>query len=260
VVAGAALAWASLKPQYGVPLAILMFVRGDCRAVLAGLGLAVGGAALPLAAILRSSSGGLGEFVERVAGSYAAFEEGGLYATAGSVLRIDLSSIPDRLFGAPPPLSVLVMVAAVSLLLGGLGVRGASRLEGGAQGADSASGVIIILTVLTSTYHMAYDTLALWPPLVAVAAGSRDVWREAPAALRVGLCATLALPLANYIATYSMINRFGISGWAWTLVVSLNALSILCALALTLYLTFKKRPVIPAPSPRVPDPVQGHIG
>ena len=236
-LAGLALALATLKPQYGVPLAVLMLVRGDLRAVLTGFGVAAAGAALPAGVIMACSGGGLSSFVSRVSGSYVAFEGSGLFEKAGSVLRIDLSSVLERLLGGPPPLPVALMITSGILVVSGLGVRRAVlRREG--EGADSLSGIIILLAVMTSIYHMSYDTLALWLPLVAVVVGSRAVWRKAPVVLRATLALVLAFPLVNYLATYAVINRLGLTGWAWTVVVSLNGLCVLTALVLTLYLTF----------------------
>ena len=236
-LAGLSLGLATLKPQYGVPLAILMLVRGDFRAVLTGFGVGAVGVALPVGAILASSDGGYRGFISRVSGSYAAFEDGGLFATAGAVLRIDFSSVLERILGSPVPLPVALMITAGIITFGGLGVWHAKFGREG-EGADSLSGVIILLTVLISVYHGSYDTMALWVPLVAVVFGSRAVWRQAPMILRLPLAAVLAFPLVNYLATYAVINRLGLTGWAWTVVVSLNALCVLTALLLTLYLTY----------------------
>jgi len=229
-IAGLGLAWASIKPNFAVPLALLMLARRDYRAV--SVGAAAGGlGALVAAAVLVANYGSPGAFVEGLAERYGSLaSQPAIPPVSATESRIDATSLVTRLAGAPPagPVKLLLFCACLGVGLAGVGkLRGTSQGEG----ADSLSGVLIALSVLTCIYHQIYDAVLLAVPLLAVAAAKNDVWRSLTPARRGVLIALLALPTANYLTTTRVFRLLNPPGMTWSAIMSLNAAALLVALA-----------------------------
>src|SRR5262249_3689300 len=101
-LAGPGLALATLKPTYGVPLAVLMlFGRGDVAAVAVGAAVA---AALCLTALvpLVHAAGGVAPFVASLGGSATTFSAEFTSNAWSSFARIDVVALAARLLGGVP--------------------------------------------------------------------------------------------------------------------------------------------------------------
>lgn len=242
-VAGLGLALVSIKPNFGVPLALLMLCRRDYRAVLIGTALGSLGALIGVA-VLAVSYGNVGEFFRILIADYASVESqpaiGFLLATSG---RIDVCSLAYRVLGGPPGSGLKIFLSLGCLAVGCAGVL-ALRRRTDQRRADSLSGVLICLTVLTCVYHPIYDALLLVIPLVAIAAARTDPWRRLPAAWRYGLVTLLATPAVNYVATSAAVERIGLPGIPWQAIMSINACVLLIALAACAWLSLEKGDIL----------------
>src|SRR5262249_1267671 len=111
IIAGLGLAFATLKPTYGVPLAVLMLLgRGDVTAVAAGAALS---AALCLGTLvpLAHAAGGVAPFVASLGGSTAAFSAEGTSNAWSSFARLDVVALAARVLGRVPDVWMQLLLA-----------------------------------------------------------------------------------------------------------------------------------------------------
>ncbi|WP_394621431.1 glycosyltransferase family 87 protein [Lentzea sp. JNUCC 0626] len=162
--ASVALALAWLKPQFGLPLALLLFIRGDRKVALMGTGIAAL-ASLPVAALLVVRGGGIGEFLDVVDRNLAWASHTG-YGAVDSMTaqRIDLPAVFFRTTGWLPPAAELVallgVLAATALL-----AKRLDRTENGSAVAD----LLICLGIVVALVHQPGDVLIAVPAMTALA-------------------------------------------------------------------------------------------
>ena len=239
-IAGLGLGLATLKPTFGVPLALVMLCRRDVRAVLWGMACGGVGAAIAVA-LLVWRCGGWSAFLAAIPQSYGAFASDSAASPVTGTMRCDALAVLARLLSWNPGPVGEVAVAMVVWAVCGVTVARLSRW-GGASRADDLSGVIACLAVLVSVYHLAYDALLLALPLVAVAVARREPWPGVSTKLRAVLVAALAVPCLNYLGTYEVLSRLGIEQGhpAWNAITAANGLGLLAALAVCLGLAIHR--------------------
>jgi hypothetical protein len=192
-LAAVALALAWFKPQFGLPLAVLLFARGSRRVALSGTAVAAV-ASLPVAALLVVRSGGIGPFLDTLAANVAhatGTDYGAVDSPTGQ--RVDVAAVLYRLTGWLAPAAepvALVGVLAVSVLL----VRRLDRLDD--PGATAVADLLTCLAVVVAVVHQPGDVLFAVPAgvLVAVTWWQRGPDRPPLAGFAV---AALAVPFAH---------------------------------------------------------------
>ncbi|SFW78143.1 glycosyltransferase 87 family protein [Amycolatopsis australiensis] len=202
--AAVALALAWLKPQYGFPLAVLLFARGSRRVALVGTAIAAC-ASLPVVAVLAARSGGIGPFLDVVAANVT-HARATDYGAVDSVTaqRIDVAAVLFRATGWVPggiELVVLAGVLATSVLL----VR---RLDRAA--VAPVADLLTCLAVVACVVHQPGDVLIAVPAMAAVAA----LWWRHLAEPGWGPAGTavlaLAVPFAHlYTVDKALVSAFG---------------------------------------------------
>lgn len=162
--ASAALALAWLKPQFGLPLALLMFVRGDRKVALLGTGIAAA-ASLPVAALLTVRGGGAGPFLDVIKRNLEWASHTG-YGAVDSMTaqRVDLPAVFFRTTGWLPPAAELLALCGV-LTATALLARRLDRHEQGSAAAD----VLTCLGIVVALVHQPGDVLIAVPALTALA-------------------------------------------------------------------------------------------
>ncbi|MFD9700822.1 glycosyltransferase family 87 protein [Lentzea sp. NPDC059081] len=162
--ASVALALAWLKPQFGLPLAVVLFVRGDRRVALLGTAIAAL-ASLPVAVLLVVRGGGLGEFLDVISRNLAWASHTG-YGAVDSMTaqRVDLPAVFFRTTGWLPPAAELLALCGV-LAATALLARRLDRAENGSEVAD----VLACLGIVVALVHQPGDVLIAVPALVALA-------------------------------------------------------------------------------------------
>ena len=100
LISGLALAVSMYKPTFGAPLAVLMLIRGDKRAVLNGLVITALVNAAPLAALARRS-GGLEAFAQDLLHSQRAWDA--VVDPSTQVYGVDTPALLSRLLGRRLP-------------------------------------------------------------------------------------------------------------------------------------------------------------
>jgi Glycosyltransferase family 87 len=240
LLAGLGLALATLKPTYGVPLAVLMLLgRGDVAAVAAGAAVS---AALCLAALvpLVHAAGGVAPFVASLGDSSTAFSVEHTSNAWSSFARIDVVALAARLLGRVPESWMEVMLGVTVMAVALAALR---RLRGDERAPTVQLGVgLICLTLLIATYHQAYDALLLAQPAIALGAGTWGRGVVAPRALRWTVLALLAVPAVNFLASGTMVAGLSIGGPAWLAVTVANPLALLAAWGVHLGLACRAAP------------------
>jgi hypothetical protein len=225
-LSGVGLALATLKPTYGVPLAILMLIRGDRRAVAVGVMLATlvtGAATVRLASI-----DGVFPLIESIKGSYMQRETMTRKRPEESPLRLDVVAMSARLAGESPSLPQRAALMAGVLALAGFGLW---RIRGDATvAARLLSMAIAGLAVLLCIYHQQYDVVVLTAPLIAVVFAARTGLLASFPKSRWLATIALAIPFVNYLSSYTAARALGWSNAtirAWS---SLNGTALVVAL------------------------------
>ncbi|MFI0803313.1 Protein of unknown function [Amycolatopsis lurida] len=200
--AAVALALAWLKPQFGFPLAILLFARGSRRVALAGTAIAAV-ASLPVVVLLVARTGGIGAFADVVAANLT-YARGTAYGAVDSptAQRIDVAAVLFRVTGWAPDgieLVVLAVVLVTSVLL----VR---RLDRASPVAD----LLTCLAVVVCVVHQPGDVLIAVPATAVVAV----LWwrhRSEPGWGTAGLAVlAVAVPFAHlYTVDSALVTLFG---------------------------------------------------
>ncbi len=162
--AAVALALAWLKPQYGLPLAILLYARGSRRVALAGTAVAAA-ASLPVVVLLTIRAGGIGAFLDIVVANLT-HARGTDYGAVDSptAQRIDVAAVLFRVTGWAPSgaeLAVLAVVLVTSVLL----VRRLDR-----AGSLPVADLLTCLAVVVCVVHQPGDVLLAVPAMAAVTA------------------------------------------------------------------------------------------
>lgn len=160
-VIGVALSW--LKPQFGLPLVILLVARGRVREAIYGTGLAAC-ASLPVAAVLIARAGSLGSFWSIITDNVNSAQQASYDAAdSASSLRIDAAADWYRLTSWLPshvePVITVAVLALGCLLMLRRRSNGALSLE-----EQLAAGLAILLAVV----HQPGDSLIVLPAVVMV--------------------------------------------------------------------------------------------
>ncbi len=195
--AAVALALAWLKPQFGLPLALLLFARGSRGVALQGTGIAALASLLVVVPLVMRD--GLGAFVDVISRN---LEHAGAtaYGAVDSLTaqRVDVAAVFYRVTGWLPPgaeLLALVGVLAVTLVL----VRKLDR-----DGDFAVADLLTCLAVVVAVVHQPGDVLIAVPALALVAV---RWWRDRTTLTGIVVVATL-IPFAHLHFVDSVIREF----------------------------------------------------
>ena len=201
---GLAVAW--LKPQFGLPLAVLLFARGSRRVALGGTAVAAL-ASLPVVGLLVYRGGGVGPFLDVIAANLEHASKTS-YGAVDSLTaqRVDLPAVFFRVTDWLPPaaeLAALVGVLAVTAHL-------ARKLDRGDEDSRPVADLITCVGAVVALVHQPGDVLIAVPAMAAVAV---VCWRRRKEQnWRITGFAVLALlvPFAHlYFVNSAVIGLFG---------------------------------------------------
>ncbi|MEV7550377.1 glycosyltransferase 87 family protein [Amycolatopsis sp. NPDC089917] len=202
--AAVALALAWLKPQYGFPLAVLLFARGSRRVALTGTAVAAV-ASLPVVVLLVLRGGGIRPFLDVVAANLAHARSTDYGAVDSfTAQRIDVAAVFFRVTGWAPTGVELVALAGV-LVTTVLLVR---RLDW--PSAEPVADLLTCLAVVVCVVHQPGDVLIAVPAMAAVIVSwwrrrADSGWRTAAFAV-----AASAVPFLHlYTVDSTVLSLFG---------------------------------------------------
>lgn len=245
-----ALAW--IKPQFGLPLTVLLLARGRTRTALTGTLLALL-ASLPVLAVLLARTGGPAGLlaVMRRNLDYATATGYGAVDSLGSV-RIDLVATVSRALLRHPPGSVEVLAAVLVLAAAGVLLR---RAEADGARSDplvsAAADLLTVLVVMVAVVHQPGDTLAAVPAAVGVTAAvlRRDRAVDRSRAIRwlpAAALTALAVPHAHlYVVTRWVTEAAGARADTLVDAVAVMLATVLTALWLATAPAVLRRPRAP---------------
>lgn len=247
-LSGLMLTLASFKPTFGVPLGLLMLCRKDFRA--AGLGallssvIAAGGLLL-----IFSRSGDLENIIPILKQNQHELEAHPGVNPATSTARIDGLAATDRWFGTRGKTLLKIAVPLLVLSLAGFAVwKRADDVP--SEGAVGIIGLVVILTVLLCIYHLFYDALPLWIPILSLLAAPRDVWRGHSMVTRRILLGLLFVPIVNVFCTLSFkaaLDRIlttdfpAVANLLWAFGCTASGLSLTAAFILSIHAAMTRR-------------------
>ncbi|WP_244210992.1 glycosyltransferase 87 family protein [Amycolatopsis kentuckyensis] len=191
--AAVALALAWLKPQYGFPLAVLLFARGSRRVALLGTAIAAA-ASLPVVLLLVVRGGGIGPFADVILANLA-HARGTDYGAVDSVTaqRIDVAAVLFRVTGWAPAGVEPVVLAGV-LVTSALLAR---------RAAHPVADLLTVLAVVVCVVHQPGDVLIAVPAMAVVAA----LWWRHRGEPGWGAAGTAVLALAVPFAHLYTVDR-----------------------------------------------------
>jgi hypothetical protein len=226
--AGVGLALATFKPTYGLPLAALMLARGDWRAL--GIGLALATILTGIVGAVLVWTSGLGPLVASVVSTYEAREATPWKSAAVDPFRVDVVALVARGVGKTSGVIATLALSAGVLGFAAIGLRRLGTLpDRDARPLGLALGV---LAIVTCTYHMQYDVVALAPLLAALLWPPPDGrWGRAPHLRWVAL-GLLAIPFVNYLASETAAREMDMRPGVLLVVSSFNGGALLALLAL----------------------------
>ncbi|MEV6241566.1 glycosyltransferase family 87 protein [Lentzea sp. NPDC051838] len=201
---GLAVAW--LKPQFGLPLAILLYARGSRRVALGGTAIAAI-ASLPVVGLLIFRGGGVGPFLDVIAANLAHASHTNYGAVDSlSAQRVDAAAVFFRVTDWLPPaaelLALLGILATTALL--------ARKLDKGDEDSRSMADLITCVGAVVALVHQPGDVLIAVPAMAAVAVvcwrrRKERVWQVTGIALLA-----LAVPFAHlYFVNEAIVKTLG---------------------------------------------------
>ncbi|WP_410636400.1 glycosyltransferase 87 family protein [Amycolatopsis sp. cmx-4-83] len=230
--AAVALALAWLKPQYGFPLAVLLFARGSHRVAVRGTAIAAA-ASLPVVLLLVVRGGGIGSFLDVVTANLTharATDYGAVDSPTAQ--RIDVAAVLFRVTGWAPSGVELVVLAAV-LVVSVLLVRRLDRVSAG-----PVADLLTCLAVVVCVVHQPGDVLIAVPAMAATAAlgwrhRAEPGWGAAAAAVLA-----LAVPFAHlYTVDTAVVSVFGARA-----AVTVDGLAVVLAWGLAVFAAVRLTP------------------
>ncbi len=235
-LAAAGLMLASIKPNWILPLGVLMLFRRDVMPVLIGAFLATVGAALGLV-VLAMTPGALPAVLAAARRNFEGWNVSTIVLPSSSWIRVDAWALFGRFVGGDLSLAAKMVTSAVII---GASAIVLMRLRGTTSAQRHVSLAVTCLALLLCIHHQAYDLLFLAAPLVGLALVPAALPVDAPA-LRSALLVLLAIPFANYLATESALTVFAVSGTPWIAITSINGAAMLASWAAYVGLAFTRR-------------------
>ena len=231
VISGLGIALASIKPNFGIPLILLMAMRGNWRAVILGVTFSVAGALLGVAILLQHVN--LETLIADVKSSDSAHVTDDYELPVNTWTRVDTLAVVAKWTQLNPtaPIALCVMIALLILPWFAM-LR--LRRQGDRSGDQSYSGVLILAVGLSSLYHHAYDALLLIPAVFSLLLNCEwRKWFAMPG--RVLLAGGLLFVPWNYLSAEVILQRLNLPLVAEQVFTSTSgAVLLLCCVVLTI--------------------------
>jgi hypothetical protein len=227
---GLAVAW--LKPQFGLPLTILLFARGSRRVSLGGTAIAAL-ASLPVVGLLIYR-GGVGQFLDVISANLA-HASGTSYGAVDSLTaqRVDLPAVFFRVTDWLPPAAELLALVGVLAATAHL----ARKLDRGDEDSRSVADLLTGVGAVVALVHQPGDVLIAVPAMAAVAVVCWRRRKEAEWRLAEFALVALAVPFVHlYFVNSAIIGLFGSR-----VDVTVDGVAIVVAWALLVVVAARKR-------------------
>ncbi len=239
----AGLALATIKPTYGIPLALLLLIRADTAIVARAVALAAV-LTLPAAAVLAAHAGGVSALLATVPSNYTVTLHDDPVANAvTSAIRVDLFALLSRIGGRELGGTVEAIVGVVVIAAGGVCLWRLARLPQ-SRAVRNLSAALACLTLLLASYHQNYDLLLLIVPTLAVVYGAWPTAGRRNRLRRAVLTVLLVFPFANHLVAGRLLSTLQVTASPlFVPVASLNALALVAAFAICATVAWRMPPL-----------------
>ncbi len=208
MVSGLGVALASIKPNFGIPLVLLLAARGNWKATVWGVVLSVVGALVGVAILLQHVD--LPTLIADVQSSDSAHVTDEYELPVNTWTRIDIVAVVAKWANWNPDAKISLAIMLGLLVLPYWALR-CLRKQGDLSGDQSYSGVLMLAVGASVIYHHAYDALLLIPAAFSLVLDDRwRVWFSQ--SLRYGLAAGLLFVPWNYLSSEMVLNRLDLPG------------------------------------------------
>ena len=230
-ISGVGLVLASMKPNFLIPLVLLMALRGNFKALLFGGLFCVLTAGGGLAWL--SYHNGLPNVINSVRSGQESLHVDPTEMPVNTWTRVDLVGMFAKVFNWVPEDAIYLLGMLTIIISVGFSIRRVSRIEAN-HGASGPSALIAVLTILLSVYHHSYDCTLLAVPTIGLLLFGNATMPEVSPAIRKAVAILLAVPAVNYLSTKSAMGLLKLEplGFAWQAVTLINGLCLLLALVL----------------------------
>ena len=253
MLSGLALAWVAFKPNYILPIGLLLLSRGHWRALCLGAAVSIGMAVASFAWIMPA--GGNDELLAQIQQTQEIHRLDAIERPVNNWTWIDVLAVFAKWSGADPSSSVylgsmLLLLSPVMLVIGyRRRTSPARRSDGCMAEQDSATGLeggLILLTSLISVYHQVYDSLLMIGVVAALGLSITRDWSATRDGLTFShrwrwlLLGCLLFPSINYFSSQKLLQALSIEGAVFQLITSLNALALFVAWCIMLFAICRK--------------------
>ncbi len=237
-LSGLGLLLVSSKPNFFLPLMILMLCRRDFRAVVLGVVFSAVGALAGFGWLATRS--GPSDVIRGFIEGQESLHEDVMESPFNSWTRLDVTAMAAKILRANPG-DLICLTAMLGLLVApGFAL---SRIGGKSlrYGASGLSGMIICLSVLLSIYHQSYDSLILIVPWVGFTFYGHRVVPELSSVQRWSVSVLTAVPAVNYVSSLTFRERLGLdpTGRLWQLITLVNCVCLAIALGILMWAAFR---------------------
>lgn len=225
------IAAATMKPTFGIPLAILMLCQGRFRTVFIGSGVAVLATVVATVPLARAA-GGITRLVVSMLETHRNSLQDPSMNPVTSMTRVDAVAFLSRLWGSPLGFGIELLVFAAVMVIAGATLWHV-HLRWDEESARLFNISISSVAILLATYQSQYSALLLTLPLTSLALGC---WfkpgQSMPWVIRYSLIGLLALPAVNYLAGWKVLHHFEQGSVTWLFLASINGGALIIALVL----------------------------
>ena len=201
---------AFVQPAIGIPVAVLMLLRGNFVAVVGGL-IAIAAASFAVVGYIHSNGGPpVLDAVYWQAFDLKNYLSVGQFETRGqSIPPVDLLQAISIWWGQYVSIDLSIILPSALLVLGGVAIL-AERTESQRIGVISRSGILISLMAILVFAQPAEMLMLLWIPVIGLSVDGMRSKQMFSTGMRFLLGLLLLLPLFNYFATPFLMERLKI--------------------------------------------------
>ena len=230
-LAAVGFALASQKPNFAIPLIVILFAAGHWRAVWRSIVLAVLGAVAGVAWLLRTYT--LGELVADMQAAQHTHRYDATELPIATWTRLDLTALISKWTNTNPSelVQLIAMFAILAIPAWLLWTRRRTVMTLPNAGPWVA---VVISALLVGFYHHSYDAMLVFLPLVGVVLAGGTAWRGVSPWIRWGTGLMLLVPLYNITATRMFMSRtVGLEGTGFQVFASINVVALVLACVLS---------------------------
>ena len=228
-LSGLGMVLASIKPNFVIPLIIMMLWRRNYRAVFFGILFSAIAAVAGLGWL--SYHNGMGQVIQDVRGGQAELHVDETEIPINTWTRTDLLGMYAKVVNSVPSDTMyLISMVVLSLVIGPIIYRFTPHESN--RGATGLTAFVSVLAILVGIYHHSYDCLLMVVPAIGVLCYGSLTLKEVPVFWRNVVALMCVVPAINYVSTLSVMNLLGLErhSFSWQTVTMINGICLTVAL------------------------------